>query len=361
MSRILKIATLPVLGLGLVLGYQSVSGKSEKKSSRVSSTPAYVTVASYNVENWGKTGRVIKKKKVMAMKPMDEQEAVAGILKKINPDVLGLMEILRDPKDENIKSVRKTLKEAGLDYPYMATVVGDDERIQNLLLSRLPIASTKALNDDAFSLNVRQQIEGKWRVGKITRRVERGFIDAVIKVNPSYQLEIMVAHLKSKRPVHEFNDPRTHEFGEDVIRRNEALILRSHMMDRYKENPEVNLLVMGDFNDIPTSASSRTVLGNSYDSVLTHQLPLKDYLGDQWTHFYSDEKAYHVIDYMFASEGLMTEFVPEKSYVYREKSGDPANLAWASASDHRPLVATFLATNMTLNPTNTQKMAKSLN
>jgi endonuclease/exonuclease/phosphatase family metal-dependent hydrolase len=361
MSRFLKIAGLPVLVLGIVC-YQSVNGKSKKESS-ASSAPPQITIASYNVKNWGIANHAVagKKKKAKTMKPQLEQKAVASIIKKIDPDILGLMEILRDSKNANIKSLREVLKQEGLDYPYMATVIGEDDRIQNLLLSRFPIIATQELNDDAFSLNVRQQIEGKWRIGKVTRRVERGFIDAVVKVNPFYQVEIMVAHLKSKRPVRELNDPRTREFGENAIRRNEALILRGHILDRYKENPEINLLVMGDFNDVPSSPSTRAILGNRYDEVLTHQLPLKDYLGDQWTHFYDEEKSYNLIDYMLASEGLMTEFIPEKSYIYREKATDGTELSWSQASDHRPVVATFWATNITLNQATNPKVANSLN
>ena len=346
MRRVLKLACLPLLAAGL-FSYYSLSGKSEKKSAAPLSSST-VTVVSYNVENWGEADRFVDDKKVQAMKPDAEKKAVASILNKINPDILGLMEILRDANDANIKSIRKTLKEAGLNYPYMATVIGEDERAQNLLLSRFPIISTKALNEDAFSLSVRQQVEGKWKIGKVTRRVERGFIDAVVKVNPSYQLEIMVAHLKSKRPVRGLNDPNTKEFGENVIRRNEALALRGHMMERYQENPEINLVVMGDLNDVPSSPAINTLIGQNSDEVLTHRLPLKDYLGDQWTHFHFPEKAYNLIDYILVSEGLMKEFVPEKSYIYREKMGDPDYLNWANASDHRPIVATFLTTNLSL-------------
>lgn len=346
MNRVLKIVCLPILALGF-FSYQPLNGKSEKQPTTAAS-PATVTVASYNIENWGKTDRFIGDKKVEAMKPDEEKKAVASIIKKINPDILGLMEVLRDTNDVNIKSVRESLKEVGLNYPYMATVTGEDERAQNVLLSRFPIISTKELNEDAFSLNVRQQIEGKWQIGKVTNRVERGFIDAVIKVNSSYQLEVMVAHLKSKRPIRGLNDPTTKEFGEDAIRRNEALILRGHMMQRYQENPEVNLIVMGDLNDLPTSPAIRTLIGQKSDEVLTHHLVLKDYLGDQWTHFHFPEKAYNLIDYMLVSEGLIKEFVPEKSYIYREKAEDSSYVAWASASDHRAIVSTFWTTNLSL-------------
>ena len=60
-----------------------------------------------------------------------------------------------------------------------------------------------------------------------------------------------------------------------------------------------------------------------------------DPVGDAWTHRENDD-TYHRIDYMLASEGLMPEVIPEKSYVVRS----PMLLR---ASDHRPLVAIFSA------------------
>ncbi|MBX7158580.1 MAG: endonuclease/exonuclease/phosphatase family protein [Verrucomicrobiae bacterium] len=354
MKRFLSLILSLFFSMGFFL--YGANDESEKKDSTASAhkkapNGTSVTIACYNVENWGKTDRWIGESKVNnMMKPAEECEAVVTIIKKINPDILGLMEVLRTPDDANIKSIRNALKKAGVDYPYMATVIGEDKRAQNLLLSRYPITKTIDLNKDAFTMHVKQQVDGKWKDKIITRRSERGFIDAIIEINPHYQIEVFVAHLKSKRPAPNLNDPKTREFGEDIIRRNEALLLRSHMMERYDENKEVNLIVMGDLNDIITSPAIRTLLGNRGSPVLTHRLPLKDYLGDEWTHFHYPEKAYNLIDYMIVSDGLMHEFVEDekKSYVYREKGDDSESLKWSHASDHRPLVATFLATNLSL-------------
>lgn len=353
-----------VLLLLLLTGFFSQGANEEKNETEKKDSPAKtnfenvstVTIACYNVENWGRTDRWVGDNKVNdLMKPAEECDSVVAIIKKINPDILGLMEILRTPDDANIKSIRNALKKAGLDYPHMATVVGEDERAQNLLLSRYPIAKLINLNKDAFTMNIRQRVDGKWKDKTITRRSERGFIDAVIEINPDYQIEVFVAHLKSKRPTPDLNDPKTREFGEEIIRRNEALLLRSHMMERYEADKDVNLVVMGDLNDVITSPAIRTLLGSQKSTVLTHRLALKDYLGDQWTHFHYPEKAYNLIDYMIVSDGLMHEYIEEKSYIYREKKDDPEVLKWDKASDHRPLVVTFWATN--LSPTQSKSPA----
>ena len=118
------------------------------------------------------------------------------------------------------------------------------------------------------------------------------------------------------------------------MRRNEARLLNNHVREALDGNPAVNLLVVGDFNDDPSSAVLQEI--RTYkDQPLLHDLRPTDAAGDAWTHRENDD-TYHRIDYMLASAGLLPEVLPDKCYAVRS----PLLLR---ASDHRPLVATFAA------------------
>ena len=94
------------------------------------------------------------------------------------------------------------------------------------------------------------------------------------------------------------------------------------------------LLVVGDLNDDPSSAALRDIATYKRQRIL-HDLRPVDAVGDAWTHRENND-AYHRIDYMLASPGLLPEVVPEKTYAVRSPG-------LMRASDHRPLVATFVA------------------
>jgi len=305
------------------------------------STPKEIVVCSWNVQNFGVTDRMVDGKRVpKAMKPESEIESMLAILKRINPDILGVSEILQEPSsDLYLKLFRTKLKEAGLDYPYMTTVKGSDARIQNALFSRFPFASEEHLNTESFEVSMTDK-----KTKEVTKRqfkVGRGFINVVVQVTPTLQIRTMVAHLKSKRPYPELNDAATGEPGESFVRRNEALILKNAMNRYLTANPEIPLLAMGDFNDDGRSKAIQTIIGPKDATVRIFDLWLTDYFGDWWTHFYFPEKSYSRIDYIFVSQPLFSRFVKEKSFVYRPNQTDHAKYNSASSSDHRPLVADF--------------------
>ena len=118
------------------------------------------------------------------------------------------------------------------------------------------------------------------------------------------------------------------------MRRNEARLLGNHVRASLKENPDLNLLVVGDLNDDPTSAALREITTYQRKKLL-HDLRPADAVGDAWTHRLNDD-TYHRIDYVLASDGLLREALPDKSFVVR-------TAALLRSSDHRPVVAAFAA------------------
>ena len=76
----------------------------------------------------------------------------------------------------------------------------------------------------------------------------------------NYSFTLMTAHLKSRRPVPEADEAE--------LREQEALLLREKIDQRFKANPGVNLIVLGDFNDTRDSRSTRALIGRGRAALL---------------------------------------------------------------------------------------------
>jgi endonuclease/exonuclease/phosphatase family metal-dependent hydrolase len=243
-------------------------------------------------------------------KPPEEAQAIVEVVRQVAPAVLAVQEMGDPAAWEEFKF---SLRQAGLDYGHEEYLRRGKHELNIAVLSRFPIVVRNSHVDDTYT------------IGPAQFPVMRGIIEVDIEVDPAYRLRLMVAHLKSKV---------FHSFGQAEMRRNEARLLGNHVRAALKENPAVNLLVVGDFNDDPSSAPLREI--STYKKVvLLHDLRPVDPVGDAWTHRENDDY-YHRIDYMLASDGLMPEVIPAKTYAVRS----PLLLR---SSDHRPIVATFSA------------------
>jgi endonuclease/exonuclease/phosphatase family metal-dependent hydrolase len=298
------------------------------------------TVCVWNVQNYGITDRFIDGKRVpAAMKPESEIKSMLAILKRIDADILGLIEVLQDPENRYIKEIQSRLKEAGLDYPHIATCTGEDKRIQTLLLSRFPIVREDHVTEPSYKTTLKDGKNGATTT--VQRRMERGINQAIVQIRPGLQLRTMLVHLKSKRAFPEVISDLKDEPGDGFVRRNEALIVRGTMTRALQAQPQERILLMGDFNDTMRSRTLSTILGSKSDTHRVYDLWLRDWLGDWWTHFYIPEYSYSRIDYMVASQQLFSEWDREKSSVYRHNQTDGPEFNHANASDHRPLIAVF--------------------
>jgi len=126
----------------------------------------------------------------------------------------------------------------------------------------------------------------------------------------------------------------------------EAKILREKIDARLASNPGLNLIVLGDFNDAPDSQPIKTVLGRGNRSLVDTR-PAERTGNNQapptgraitWTHFYAKEDVYSRMDYILLSRSMAREWEAAETYI-------PTLPNWGMASDHRPLVATFISEN----------------
>jgi len=281
-------------------------------------------VAAYNVENYidqPGTGRAIKS--------ADAKAKVRESILAMKPDVISFEEM---GGTNAFLELRESLKKDGLDYPHWEHITSYDTNIHVAVLSKFPFTARHPHTNDNFLL-----------AGK-KFRVKRGFAELDIKVNDNYSFTLLAAHLKSKiaSPMADQDDERLQE----------ATILREKIDARLKADPNVNLIVLGDFNDFPNSKPVKEIIGTRGKNQLVDTRPAErnndtpsvatgarhGSRSVAWTHFYGTEDTYSRLDYILLSHGMAKELVAGETYI-------PTIPNWGIGSDHRPIVATFEAVN----------------
>jgi len=279
-------------------------------------------VAAYNVENYlDKTTETRR-----YMKSAESKAKVHESILAMKPDVIAFEEM---GSVSALMELRDSLKRDGLDFPHWEHVVGWDTNIFVAVLSRFPIVARRSHTNENFLLSGR-----RYRVG-------RGFTDVDIKVNDRYTFTLLGAHLKSKRAVPEADEAE--------LRLEEAKLLRAKVDAHLKSNPNVNLVVLGDFNDTYNTPAIKEIVGIGRGKLVDTRPAERN--GDNlpnpanprywprnisWTHYYGVEDSYSRIDYLMLSSGMSREWVTNETYI-------PTITNWGLGSDHRPLVATFEA------------------
>jgi endonuclease/exonuclease/phosphatase family metal-dependent hydrolase len=277
-------------------------------------------VATYNLENY-----LDEPTQTRSAKSAEARAKVRQSILAVKPDVIALQEM---GSPGALEELRTSLKAEGLDLPYWEHVLGSDTNVHVAILSRFPFTARRPRTNDNFLLGGRRF------------RVSRGFGEVDVQVGPNYSFTLLTAHLKSKRPV-----PQAEEAE---WRLEEAKLLREEIETRFGANPNVNLVVLGDFNDTKDSASTRAVIGRGKHKLVDTRPAERN--GDHamtghppsssrkitWTHYYALDDSYSRIDYILLSPGMAREWLADETYVLAVPD-------WGIASDHRPLVATFQA------------------
>jgi endonuclease/exonuclease/phosphatase family metal-dependent hydrolase len=266
------------------------------------------TVAAYNVESWN---AIERRDKPNQPKPADERQAVWNVLAQVRPDVLGLVEM---GTTNDLAEFSEGLRRLGLEFPHVEWIQGSDSDRHVALLSRFPIAQRLSRTDYTYVL------DGK------SHRVQRGFLDVRVQVNERYSFRALVAHLKSKR--------RSSEGDQASMRLEEAKLLRAHVGKAIKDDPRLNLIVMGDFNDTPDSEPIRALVGEP-PFALFDLMPV-DSKGGHDTHLWRWKGEYSRIDYLLTSPGMSNEFVAGSARIADIEG-------WDKGSDHRAISAQFRA------------------
>ncbi len=309
----------PISGLGLYMAWQCLI--TLLSLACLGKGAETFTVMTYNVENY-----LVKPFGTRKAKPEASREKVVQILKAANADVVALQEMGRR---EAFVELQGRLKQTGLHYPHAVWMDGPDPAIQLALLSRFP------LHDNRSKARVDYLLDGR------RYSVSRGIGEVEIQVNAKYRFTMFNVHLKSKRPVGHAD--------QSAIRLEEARAVRKCVEDRLRDAPDINLLLVGDLNDSPDSDPVKDLIGRKKPR-LTDLRPV-EHNEDQaahpynprygprrvaWTHFYGLKDEYSRLDYLLASTGMARELDRTGTRIL-------AVADWGTASDHRPVVARFVA------------------
>jgi endonuclease/exonuclease/phosphatase family metal-dependent hydrolase len=268
-------------------------------------------VATYNVENYLDAPTATRHAKSEAA-----QAKVAASILALQPDVIALQEM---GSSAALLTLQARLKTNGLDLPYWHEVAAYDTNIHLAVLSRFPLTPRGAHTNESFVLHGR------------AFPVRRGFADLEVAVTTNYHFTLLAAHLKSRIP--------SPEADEDEWRYEEAVLLRRVIDERLGADPEANLIVLGDFNDLTDSKPIRAIVGRGKTALFDTRPAERNHDADQarrvaWTHFYAKEDLYSRIDYIFASRALKRAWLRDQTYILNLPD-------WGVASDHRPLIAGF--------------------
>jgi endonuclease/exonuclease/phosphatase family metal-dependent hydrolase len=276
-------------------------------------------VATYNVENYldqpTETRKYAKSAKAKAK--------VCESIRALNPDVLALEEM---GSTNALLELRRSLKAKGLDFPYWEHVQGWDTNIHVAILSKLPIVANHPHTNENFLLDGRRFA------------VSRGIAEVTLQAATNFTFTLIATHLKSRRPVPEADEAQ--------LRLQEAKILRGIVDRQLQANPDAKIVVLGDFNDVKDSESTKAVIGRG-KFKLTDTRPAERN-GDSepnevarfeprnvtWTHYYGKEDTYSRIDYILLSPAMARYWVKKETYILTLPN-------WGVGSDHRPIVATF--------------------
>jgi endonuclease/exonuclease/phosphatase family metal-dependent hydrolase len=290
---------------------QSSSDSASAPTATPSAPRGRLRFIAYNVENWLTMDRWIDGREQPGLpKPDAEKDAVIRMLVRHQPDVLGLCEI---GQREDLDDIRIRLKDAGIDLPHAHHVGGSDTTRFLGLLSRYPITSTAQAAETSF------EIRGK------PFAINRGILDATVEADGK-PYRFLGVHLKSKREV-----PET---SQELMRQNEARLLRRHLDAVLDADPAARLIVYGDINDTRSSRSFKSIVGKLGAPGHLVILPLADSRGHLWTHHWSSQDVYSRIDYITITPNLQAEVIASQSRIL----DDPE---WHEASDHRALLTVF--------------------
>ena len=277
-------------------------------------------VATYNLNNY--------LDEVIGTRPAKTDESKAKIrksIKALKADVIAFQEM---GGTRPFNELRQSRKADGVDYPHGELLFGWDTNIHVAVLSKFPLVAKRPHTNDTFLLMGRRF------------SVSRGFLEVDVQVNPGYKFTLITTHLKSRRQIAQADEAE--------MRQEEAVLLRQKIDAQLATDPNVNLVVLGDFNDTKDTPPLRTIIGRAKRALIATRPaerngdncpppnPRWDPASITWTHFYGKEDTYSRIDYILLSSGMARERVKEETYVLALPN-------WGVGSDHRPIVAEFVA------------------
>ena len=267
-------------------------------------------VATYNLENYNLSNRRVEGRGEPAYpKPEKEKAALRRILHATNADLVALQEI---GGADYVRELQRDLAREGRPYPHAAILAGPDAQRQLAVISRKPF---RQIHPHA-RLPIRYQDKAN--------EISRGLLAVTLNTSAG-ELTLYTLHLKSRITV-DSADP-----GATARRLAEAEAIRAILHAAHaREAATALVILMGDFNDGPQSATLRQFT-HARRQPAFQILPARDSRGETWTYRNLRHEYYTRSDYILHSPALAPYLRP------------PARIADIpdahTASDHRLVCA----------------------
>ena len=253
-----------------------------------------VRLATYNLENYLVMDRYVNDAwRKSYPKPESEKAVIRKAIKQAMPDILAVQEI--GPLSF-LKELKADLAQEGIEYPYFSHMQGDDTVRHLAVLSKLAPVEVVRHQDLEINYQNRRQF------------VKRGMLELSFEQSNGKVFKLFVVHLKS-RWTNVKSDP------ESLHRRTlEAEACRNRIIERTFEMGIMDFIIAGDFNDHPESAPLRRFCQRG-DLALGTLVPAFDSRGECWTHYYSREVVYSLVDGFIVSELLFPQIKGGRGHI----------------------------------------------
>ncbi|NUP07673.1 MAG: hypothetical protein HOW73_16620 [Polyangiaceae bacterium] len=234
----------------------------------------------------------------------EKLNAIVDILAELDPDIMVLQEVENETILEDLNAA------LGDKYPQQHILQGHDPRgVDIAAMSKIQFDDVVSHLGDSFV------VEG-------TTAPEFTFTRDLLEYHfhvGEQKVVLLGVHLKAKGPP---DNPDK--------RLAEAQRARAVADGLTADDPELAVVVLGDFNDLPDSPPLDAVVGSdpTYESIASNVDE-----GDRWT--FDFEGSLELIDHQMANP-VMAKRVDTESVVIRH--GNDV----AAASDHHPLMATYI-------------------
>ncbi len=278
----------------------------------VSVTATELTIATYNIENYVSTDRLIPAGyRKDYPKPESAKAALREVIRDLNADVLVLQEMGPRPY---LEELRRDLVVLGVNYDQAVLLEAADPDRHVAVLSRRVFTK----------INLHTDLKFKYLDGVET--VKRGLLELSLET-PSGELTLWSLHLKSRYTDNKADPESTKR------RAGEAMAIREHILAHTPEPRTDRFIILGDFNDVKSSAAVR-YLTKRGAMKFARLLPAADDHGEHWTYHYRREDAYTRVDHILVSAGLRSAVKAGTAKIF---GGEKVALA----SDHRPVRVTL--------------------
>jgi endonuclease/exonuclease/phosphatase family metal-dependent hydrolase len=256
----------------------------------------------------------------------DATKAVAGVLKRVDADVVGLCEV---GPEADIADLHRELAAIGLNYPHRAVCDSTDtftgQHVAVFSKRKLDRVDKAIPGRERYDREMDNDIEGEDDTG-----VSKGM--HVMFEAAGQPVHFYVAHLSSERGGHE----------RDAQRIAQASIIRRHYLPFLNAGEFV--VVTGDLNDHPNEPAIRRIRGRDdiwpdlANTGAVKYFP-KDKLDTRWTYEFMGVR--EQLDYILISESLeaaaRSEGVRAATLSVTEKVAGTE----IPATDHRALIVTL--------------------